>query len=176
MRSLRSRAKEFLGRGEPPQGASGSDIGWGLRAEEDEEERIRRRGVFFVVAAVAAGLVGLTFVLMTLTGGVQNQRMLSVTRPARGRPSFYTLKLLEFPATEDKRAGASRLADAPSMQALAGRHEFHIVELASGRLALCVGRFDRQDAPELADVTARFRRYAEDGQRPFAQASVLGPS
>ena len=150
--------------GERPEGG---DVGWGVGAESDDEDIFMRRVLFSVIVAVL-GCMGAWFLVTTVNSGPQS-RVLSATQNTR---ELYTVRLLEFPGTDAKLAVASELSRNADLRAIAGKHEFDIVELSDGRYALCVGRFESQDSPELQRLLKELRDYAEDGVHYFTKATI----
>jgi len=160
-------------RGDGPDGNPGDhDIAPGLGADDEQGGVLLRRVLFYVAVAVA-GCTGAWFLVATVTAGGGSQRFLSVTRPAPGAAGFFTVKLLEFAPSASNRAVAARLVSKAPIRSLAGPHEFCLLELPNQRLALCVGRFDSPDSPEMRQLLRRFQDYAERGNRVFQEASAL---
>jgi hypothetical protein len=115
-----------------------------------------RRAVFFASAAVVC-LMGAWFLLTTVTGDARGRQALSVAKSATSATPAFTVKLLEFVPSKARRDKANELASQDSIKSLAGANEFHLLDLPNGHLALCVGRFERRDSPELRQLPMRQR-------------------
>jgi hypothetical protein len=177
MTAREERARK-AGSGDPPRStsadvrAAGRSIGWGF-GREGERDGNRMRRAIFTVAAVSMGGLGAVFLVWTLAVGGRGGRILTANS-SPGRPAgSFTVKLLEFPSTGPKRQDAERLCAMAPVRTLAGSSEFHFVSLPGGRMALCVGRFERRDSPELLGLLRGFQEYADRGNRVFPAASIL---
>jgi len=142
-------------------------IGWGFGPDE-QEDFFLRKWVFSVLFAVLA-CVGGWFMYLTVRGSGRVEPILSARgeQPATAR---YTVKLLEM--APEKRPVAERLAATREISALAGGSRFRFIDLPDGRIALCVGEFDRADSPQMALLLQRFRAFTAGGTRLFEDASV----
>jgi hypothetical protein len=151
------------------QHGDGTEGSWGTLAGPDQESMFMRRVLFSVLLAVV-GLMGVWFLLTTLQGAEQNRRILSVTDAPSGVSATYTVKLLDFP--QHKQSAAETFMHTPLLRQLAGPHSCSLLQLPSGHLALCVGEFDREDAPELQELLRRFREFRQ-GEVDFSRATIL---
>ena len=153
-------------------GGSGAEqeIGWGLNAEGERGEIFLRR-VLFSVAVAVVGCMGAWFLLTTVTWPGDEPRSLSMVESATG--SFFTARLLEFRHSESKQAAVAALTSKAAIRAAAGDSEFHLYRLPGGRVALCVGRAESRDAPELQRLCREFQACSEAGRRLFADVAVI---
>lgn len=131
-----------------------------------------RRAVFFASAAVVC-LMGAWFLLTTVTSENDGRHALSAPKSATSQTPAFTVRLLQFTASRANEAKATELASHAAVKSLAGRNEFCIVHLPNGYLALCVGRFERRDSPELRELLAKFQQYKERGSKVFPDAAIL---
>ena len=146
------------------------EIGWGLSAEGERDEIFLRR-VLFSIAVAVVGCMGAWFLLTTVTWPGDEPRSLSMVESATG--SFFTVRLLHFSNSESKRTAAAELASKAAIRAAAGDSEFHLFRLPGERVALCVGRAERADAPELQRLFREFRACSEGDRRLFADVAVI---
>jgi len=149
----------------------GSEIGWGLSAEDQEERFFIKRIAFSLVVAVVA-CAGAYMVLTTLSSrGVPNLALSAKVVAPAASPA-YTVVLWQGAASG---AGAvQQIIGRDEVKALAGRNEFHSLELQDGSKAMCVGRFDDPDSPQLKQLLAKFREVRISGARPFQAARIQG--
>jgi hypothetical protein len=176
--TVRSERSQDSGNAAPSQGERTADhakaysIGWGLDCGEEQEGIGMRRAVFFASAAVVC-LMGAWFLLTTVTSGNQGRHALSAPKSATSETSAFTIKLLEVEASRASWAKATDVASRPAVKSLAGTNEFRRVDLPNGHAALCVGRFERRESPELRDLLAKFQQYKERGTKVFPDAVVV---
>lgn len=128
------------------------------------------RRVLFVVLLAVAGSMGIWFLLTTFRGAEQGRSILSVTDVPSGVSATYTVKLMEV--APDKRRAAEAFMNAPVLGQLAAPHGCTLLELADGRLALCVGEFEDRDSPQLQELLRRSREFRH-GDVSFRDASIL---
>ena len=155
--------------------ADGREIGWGISAEDRQEDAFLRRMLFFVLVCVV-GCMGAWFVMTTVTGpgpGGPMQRSLIVNGTSEGVPAF-TVELLRFAATRDNDAVAQELVSRPEIRKAAGDLEFCLLPVADGRRALCSGRFADRRAADAA--LERFQEYTERSTGGFPDAAVMSLS
>ena len=164
-RSAKSRARSKSRDGGRGAGVESdrTDIGWGLGAESDDEDLFMRRVLFSVFVAVL-GCMGAWFMITTVSAGSSGLRdVLSATESAS---TAQTIMLLCFRDDAAGRETAAELARSEELQAIAGGHDFSLVDLPQGQCALCVGRFEDSDSPELAGLLTQFAQY-------FEQAAIM---
>ena len=164
-RSVKSRARADARRSSRGTEADSgrADIGWGLGGESQEEDLFLRRVLFSVFVAVL-GCMGAWFMITTVSAGSSGLRdVLSATESAS---TAQTIMLLCFRDDAAGRETAAELARSEELQAIAGGHDFSLVDLPQGQCALCVGRFEDSDSPELAGLLTQFAQY-------FEQAAIM---
>ena len=144
-----------------------SDVG---RLTAEEQEGIFLRRVIFSVVVVVVGFLSVWFVLNTVNESERRKPVLSATDSAPPASAVYTVKLMEFsPAMEPR---ARRLTEMDAVKDLAGANEFVFLSLPDGQMALCVGRFESPDSPQLRLLLEACRGFEAMGQRLFVDASV----
>lgn len=132
-------------------------------------DEIAFRRMVFSLLVIVAGCTGAWFLLTSGGGEPDARRSLTAT----GKAPRFTVKLLEFPKSSANQEKAAKLAQSSAVRSLASGNELHLMELSGERLALCVGRFESAEAPELRRLLEKFQEYAEHGRRPFPEAAIL---
>ncbi len=169
MRNERSRESDT------DAAADGREIGWGISADDAQEDMFLRRVLFSVLVAVV-GCMGAWFVLTTVTGpgpGIEGQRSLVVNGRNETIPAF-TVELLRFPATKANEAKAQELVLLDDIRAVAGNQGFFLRPVAADQRALCSGRFADRRAADAA--LKRFQDYTERSTGGFPDAAVMSLS
>jgi hypothetical protein len=157
------------GRGARTEHEVGWEIGWSAEPDGEQDDILFRRVLFWVLAVVIS-FMGVWFAVTS--SGVQDaQPVLSANDDVPGPATRYAVRLLCF--APSKRATADRLVARDSIRALAAGCEFHFVKLAGGQCALCVGRFESEDSPDLHRLLEEFRTHREQGRRLFPEADVV---
>ncbi len=167
-RKARAGAGSRPGSGSEGQGSQERGNGWRLTAEEQEGIFLRR--VVFAIVAVAVGSIGVWFVFNTVEDPGEQQLVLSATGSAPPSSGVYTVKLLEF--SPSREPFARRLAQMDEVRDLAGDNEFSFLNLPDGRMALCVGRFEGEDSPQLRLLLHACQSFDAEGQKLFEGASI----
>lgn len=151
---------------------SGQDYGWSVAAEDDSEEIFRRKVVFAAAVAVVCCL-GAWMLFTSALMGSQARPSLSATNQVASSDGDYTAML--YRCDDAGLESVKRiLASDDRLQELAGPHEFWNVKLADGRWAVCVGRAEDEDSPELQRLVRQFRDFSgPNGVRPFRSADIV---
>ncbi len=171
-RKTRSGAVNGTRKRNADRGSAQSYFGW--TDDADPERDIFVRSVLFSVLVVAIVSVGGWFLIGGIGDTSTPRPALSADGVATNRP-VYTLMLFEISpnasATERQNL-VSGLSEEARLRPLVGRHAIECVDLGGGKRALCVGRFDSENDPELQDLRDKFRGFTERGERPFESASI----
>jgi hypothetical protein len=158
------------------RGAATPEVGWGFGLDDEPEDIVLRRVLFFVLVLVV-GCTGAWFLVTTLGERRGEGILLSVTGSAAD-PSglFYTVKLAELEPSGDVAERLNRFVERASRMGLAEAGDFYRLRLADGRHVLCVGRFESEESPELRALCERFRSYRAGSGRPFEDAAIYNYS
>jgi len=116
------------------------------------------------------GCLGAWFMITTVGGGAPPHILSAAAGDAA--PALHTIVLQDF---EKARADDwLKVARSGQMQSLAGGHELRVMDLSTGRCALCVGRFDDPTEPRVAALLEGFAAYSlPNGSRPFEHARLM---
>jgi len=169
-RNRRSRDAK-AGAGSRPKGDGGNEvrgIGWGLSAEEEEDFFLRR--VIFSVLVVVVACIGIWFLLTTVRGAPEQPPTLSAPAVAPAEQGYYTIRLMDFPAS--KQEEAMRLTRVQAIRDVTEQQEFRCLPLDDGRMALCVGSFSSESSPEMQELLEELRSFAAQGKKLFEGATV----
>lgn len=152
--------------------AEGSGIGWGLSAEDQEERFFLKRIAFSLVVAVVA-CAGAILVLTTLSSRNEPELALSARSEAAAAARLYTVVL--WTGAPAGLGVIQKVIAADEIKALAGRNEFRLMECQGGSKAMCVGRFEDPDSPQIKQLLGNFREVrTSKGAQPFKAATIQG--
>ncbi|MHC4591798.1 MAG: hypothetical protein ACYS8L_03770 [Planctomycetota bacterium] len=126
-----------------------------------------RQAWFRVVAGVTC--LAAALLIVRIFEDLPSQRDLDARE--RNAP-FYTVQLVAFPDSDSNLGTAASLMTQERVMDLAGENELRLLAVSEDRVALCVGRFEEADSPELLDLHEEFRDYADGRRRPFKGAAI----
>ena len=152
--------------------AQGPGIGWGLSAEDQEERFFLKRIAFSLVVAVVA-CAGAIMVLTTASSRSEPELALSARIESPVAARLYTVVL--WTGAPAGVGVIQKIIAADEIKALAGRNEFRLMECQGGSKAMCVGRFEDPDSPQIKQLLGSFREVrTSKGAQPFKAATIQG--
>jgi hypothetical protein len=156
----------------PTDAAQGAGIGWGLSAEDQEERFFLKRIAFSLVVAVVA-CAGAIMVLTTASSRSEPELALNARTESPVAARIYTVVL--WTGAPAGVGVIQKIIAADEVKALAGRNEFRLMECQGGSKAMCVGRFEDPDSPQIKQLLGNFREVrTSKGAQPFKAATIQG--